>query len=140
VISPSTVVWYASEQDAVSQTNPLDVTTPLANGTTYYAVNTTSQGCSSTPFPVTVSVVLATNAFNDAQFSFYPNPTSNVVFIKYGSIMNTITVNNVLGQQVAFQSIHAKDGVVEFSNLPSGSYFVTVTGGDFVKTIKIIKR
>ncbi|WP_146819047.1 T9SS type A sorting domain-containing protein, partial [Flavobacterium noncentrifugens] len=140
VISPSTVVWYASEPNAISQTNPLDSTTTLANGTTYYAVNTTSQGCSSAPFPVTVSVALATNSFDDVPFSFYPNPTSNVVFIKYGRTINTISVNNVLGQEVAVKSINAKDGVVEFSNLPSGSYYVKVTSGGSVKTIKIIKR
>ena len=139
VISPSTVVWYASESDAITQTSPLQDTTTLVNGTTYYAVNTTSQGCSSTPYPVTISVVLDRNSFDDTQFSFYPNPTSNVLYLKYGHTINTIIVNNILGQEVYAQSINAKDGVIEFSNLPSGNYFVKLTTGNLTKIIKIIK-
>ncbi len=140
VISPSTVVWYASESDAISHTNPLNSTTTLVNGATYYAVYTTSQGCSSAPYPVTVSVALGTNSFNDTKLSFYPNPTSDVLYIKYSHTINTISVNNVLGQEVYAKSINANDGVVEFSNLPSGNYFVKVTSGDSAKIIKIIKR
>ncbi len=140
VISPPTVVWYASESDAISDALPLNGSTPLVSGTTYYAVNTTSHGCSSTPYPVTVSVVLGTNSFDDTQFSFYPNPTSDVLYLKYDRLINTVSVNNVLGQQVYAKSINAKDGEVEFSNLPSGNYLVKVASGDFVKIIKIIKR
>ena len=140
VISPSTVVWYASESDAISQTNPLAGTTTLTNGFTYYAVNTNAHGCSSTPYPVTVSVVLGTKSFDDAQFSFYPNPTSKVLNIKYGHTMNTVSIYNVMGQEVDTKSINAKDGFVEFSNLPAGNYFVKVTSGDLIKMVKIIKR
>ncbi|WP_159800623.1 T9SS type A sorting domain-containing protein, partial [Flavobacterium sp. MK4S-17] len=140
IISPSTVVWYASESDAISHTNPLSGTTALVNGATYYAVNTTSQGCSSTPYPVTVSVLLGTSSFDDTQFSFYPNPTSNVLYLKYVSTINSISINNILGQELYYKAINAKDAVVEFSNLPSGNYFVKVTSGDLVKTIKIIKK
>jgi alpha-tubulin suppressor-like RCC1 family protein len=140
VISPSTVVWYASESDALSLTNPLNGATTLVNGATYYAVYTTNQSCSSAPLAVTVSVVLGTNSFNDTELRFYPNPTSDLLYISYGRTINTISVNNVLGQEVYVKSINAEDGVVDFSNLPSGNYFVKVTSGDSAKMIKIIKR
>ncbi|MBC8643794.1 T9SS type A sorting domain-containing protein [Flavobacterium lindanitolerans] len=45
-----------------------------------------------------------------------------------------------MGREVYAKSINANDGVVEFSNLPSGNYFVKVTSGDSAKIIKIIKK
>jgi len=140
VISPSTVAWYASDSDAILNISPLNGTATLVNGATYYAVNTTIQGCRSIPYPVTVSVALTRNSFDDIQFSFYPNPTSNVLYLKYGNTISTVRVNNVLGQEVYVKSVNAKEGVVEFSDLPSGNYIVKISSGDLVKIIKIIKR
>ncbi|THD34259.1 MAG: hypothetical protein DI588_03690, partial [Flavobacterium johnsoniae] len=36
VVTPANVIWYASYNDAVNNTNPLPPTTPLVDGTTYY--------------------------------------------------------------------------------------------------------
>ncbi len=55
VVDPTTVTWYATEMDALNSTNPLDITTPLVDGETYYAVNFDA-GCPSAPFAVTVTV------------------------------------------------------------------------------------
>jgi hypothetical protein len=57
VVSPNTVIWYASLVDAQNQVNPLAITTVLTDGATYYAVNVSS-GCPSMPFAVTVTVAL----------------------------------------------------------------------------------
>ncbi len=55
VVDPTNVTWYATEMDALNGTNPLDNTTLLEDGETYYAVQFEG-GCPSAPFAVTVTV------------------------------------------------------------------------------------
>jgi Secretion system C-terminal sorting domain len=55
VVDPTNVTWFATEMDALNNTNALDNSTLLEDGETYYAVNIVS-GCLSDPFAVTVTV------------------------------------------------------------------------------------
>lgn len=55
VVDPSTVTWFATEMDALNNTNPLLLSTLLENGEDYFAVNIVSD-CLSEPFEVTVVV------------------------------------------------------------------------------------
>src|SRR5690606_32642584 len=68
VVDPTNVTWFATEDDAMNNVNPLPLNTLLVNGETYYAVNIVN-GCLSEPFAVTVTVTLSTTEFNDVNFS-----------------------------------------------------------------------
>jgi uncharacterized delta-60 repeat protein len=140
VVNLSTVVWYASQANAILQINPLAPTTALVNGATYYAGNTTAQGCVSDIFPVTVSILLATDSFDSSNFGLYPNPTSGLITVKYSNEIDTVSIINVLGQQVLAKNIHANEGQIDLSQLNAGTYFVKVTAGDATKTLKVIKK
>lgn len=139
VISPSTVVWYGSENDALAQVNALTAATVLTNGTTYYAVNT-AQECVSDPFPVLVTVTLGTAGFDLAHFTLYPNPASDVITIRYPKGIDNVMVTNVLGQQLITQSFKTEEATLDVSNMPCGTYFVKVYSGTLSKTFPFIKE
>tara|TARA_R110002074_G_scaffold104295_1_gene225213 strand:- start:48566 stop:50167 length:1602 start_codon:yes stop_codon:yes gene_type:complete len=56
VITPPNVTWFATEADALANTNPLAGNTLLEDATTYWAVNIVG-GCLSEPFAVTVTIL-----------------------------------------------------------------------------------
>jgi len=138
-ISPANVVWYASITDASVPQNPLPSSTVLTDNTTYYAV-TNAQGCASAPFAVTVSVFLSNNVFDNSQFSLYPNPTTDLITIIHSKAINSVSVLNVLGQQLFSKNIGAREGQIDMSHLNAGTYFVKVTAGDSTKILKVIKK
>ncbi|WP_158592549.1 T9SS type A sorting domain-containing protein [Flavobacterium sp. 102] len=139
VVSPINVIWYGSLTDAQTQTNALANTTVLTNGAIYYAVNLSS-GCPSTPLAVTVTVALGTNGFDDASFSFYPNPTSGIVNISYASQITNITVINMMGQVIQERNTNENQVQIDLSSLPASTYFVRVESDGNSKMIKVIKQ
>ncbi len=139
VVSPTNVIWYGSLTDAQTQTNALANTTVLTNGAIYYAVNVSS-GCPSTPLAVTVTVALGTNGFDDASFSFYPNPTSGIVNISYASQITNITVINMMGQVIQERNTNENQVQIDLSSLPASTYFVRVESDGNSKMIKVIKQ
>ncbi|MFN3969122.1 T9SS type A sorting domain-containing protein, partial [Flavobacterium sp.] len=139
VVSPTTVIWYASLADAQNQVNPLAVTTVLTDGATYYAVNVSS-GCPSLPFAVTVTVALGVNGFDDANFMVYPNPTSGMFNIKYTENISTVVLMNVLGQVILEEKPNFEEVTIDLSSLPSATYFVKVESNGKVKVVKVIKK
>jgi hypothetical protein len=138
VVSPSTVVWYASEADALAGENPLAIDAILTQGATYYAVNETAE-CSSTPLAVTVTVTLDARGFDDVNFSYYPNPTSGILFLSYSQEITKVTVVNTLGQIMMESKGNGNQTQVDLSSLPSATYFVKVESNNKSKTVKVIK-
>ncbi|MBD3636256.1 MAG: T9SS type A sorting domain-containing protein [Crocinitomicaceae bacterium] len=80
--------------------------------------------------------------------SVYPNPVTNQMQISldvYDTAIYTITLSNVLGQQVALVyqgEILAGQGQVSYdmSALPKGVYFLNIESNGVVKTTKVIKQ
>ncbi|SRX55788.1 T9SS type A sorting domain-containing protein [Aequorivita sp. CIP111184] len=139
VIDPTDVTWFATEVDAINNTNPLPSNTPLQNGETYYAVNIVN-GCLSDPFAVTVTVTLSTTEFNDANFSYYPNPTRDKLMLKHTATITEISISNLLGQNILDLHPQNSDVELDLSFLPKGIYLLTVSASENRKTIKIIKE
>lgn len=139
VVVGDNIVWYATEEDAMNGSNPLAQDALLTNGATYYATQTVN-GCTSMPFAVTVSVVLGNREFDVAAFKYYPNPVKDVLNVSYSSDIASVTVYNLLGQQVIAQQVNAATGKIDMSALQDGTYIVNVTSGDTVKTFKVIKK
>ena len=70
----------------------------------------------------------------------YPNPVKDVLNITSFQAMDKVSVFNLLGQEVLKKSLHANEGTLDFSELPSGTYLVKVTADNEVKTLKVIKQ
>ncbi len=138
VVNPSDVSWFSTEADALAGRNPLPIETPLISGETYFAVNIVDV-CLSDPFAVTVTITLGLNDFDTLNFSYYPNPTSGIITLKYAKVISEIRVVNLLGQQVYTQNVNSVEVKVDLSALPDAVYLVQVVSEGTIKTIKVLK-
>ncbi len=80
--------------------------------------------------------------FSLENFSYYPNPTHNKVFLKSDDILTKIEVYNLVGQKVINQKIieTRKINEVDLGNLPVGTYIIKFYASKKVKTFKVIKK
>ncbi len=83
---------------------------------------------------------LANGSFDNANFTYYPNPVKNVLNLSYNKEISNVEVYNLLGQKVITNAINANDAQIDMANLSNGAYMVRVTSDNQVKTIKVIKQ
>jgi len=83
---------------------------------------------------------LGNNSFDNANFSYYPNPVKNTLNLSYNKEISNVDVFNLLGQKVSSNKVNANDAQIDMSNVSKGAYMVKVTSDTEVKTIKVIKE
>jgi N-acetylneuraminic acid mutarotase len=92
----------------------------------------------------TQSADLSTLSSNDfkanEEFRVFPNPVKDILNLSYDTTINTVSIYNVLGQEMLRKSINANEGSIDVSSLSSGTYMIKVSSNDFVKTLKVIKE
>lgn len=135
-----TVDWYPNEQAAIDQTPLLSLTTEIPFGTTTYYVRHRMGDCVSEPSTVTFAVILGTDKFDEAAFSYHPNPVTDVLNVSYSQNITQITVYNLLGQQVVTKPVNTTDAQIDLGQLASGTYLVKVQTENASKMIKIVKN
>ena len=135
IVNPTTIIWFASETDAISDTNPLSSGTLLTNNSTYYAVNTVG-GCRSSAFAITVTVTLSENDFNSTtSFILYPNPVNDVLNIETALEVKSVEIYNIQGQKV----LSSNQKQINVSDLAAGIYMVRIQDIDNnIATEKIV--
>lgn len=138
IVDPIDVTWFATEDDALNNVNPLPLNTLLEDNTTYYAVNIVD-GCLSAPFAVTVTITLGVSEFSDSNFTIYPNPTNGMIIIEFTDIISEINISNLLGQHILSFSPQASKAEVDLSTMAKGVYLVTVSTKRSSKTVQIIR-
>ena len=62
--------------------------------------------------------------------SIYPNPAQNEITIKSTTAIESVEVVNMMGQVVACKSSKQKEVLLDIRSLPTGVYFVKVSGPD----------
>lgn len=92
------------------------------------------------PFSINISSSLAIPGFDMNNFRAYPNPVKDILNLDYIQDISSVTVFNLLGQQMLSRQINANKGQLDMSGLAAGSYLVKVMAGDQSKTIKVIKQ
>ena len=135
VVSGTNILWYSSS----SSPTPLVNTTPLINGTTYYASQTLN-GCEGVRLAVTVQGQLGVADFNSIKISYNPNPVIDILNIKSEELLKNVSVLNALGQIVYYEKCSDTDLQIDFSSFPSGNYFVKVQSDQKQNVFKIIKK
>ena len=111
-----------------------------ANGTSTYYIMVEGYGTATGSFELTIACVLNADSFDNNNFMAYPNPVKDVLNLSYTSEISTVTVMNMLGQEVISRNLNATTAQVDMSQLSAGAYIVNVTIGDTVKTIKVVKQ
>lgn len=73
-------------------------------------------------------------------FNMYPNPVSNSLTIEAPKAIETITLNNILGQEIMHTVPNSLVSIIDMSNLQSGLYIVKATIEGVTATRRILKE
>lgn len=73
-------------------------------------------------------------------FSMFPNPSKGLTTITSTEEINSISIFNILGQEI-FQSNYNSNTIsIDISNYATGNYFIKVQTGESINTLKLIKN
>lgn len=134
-VSGEGIVWYANED----LTQVLTEDTMLADGAIYYAVANMAD-CASEPLAVTAHFNLDVDGVTKTEIKVYPNPASTTVTISGASVIEHISLFNMLGQEVISDTPNALTTQVDISALQPGAYLVKVKTIAGTGTIKLLKK
>ncbi|WP_299386368.1 T9SS type A sorting domain-containing protein [uncultured Lacinutrix sp.] len=143
----TTAVQYGVYSDCAGtevmgcNTSPI---TGLVDGDTYY-IRINDDGATVGPESFTLEVsdteILSVSDFSvRSLFTYYPNPVNNTLTLNAQKAITNVAVFNMLGQEVIKSAPNAVSKAIDMSNLKSGAYFVKVTVGTTVETIRVIKN
>ena len=98
-------------------------------------------------FTETYTVDFETNIISkpDISFNVYPNPVKDVLFIEFDLLDRkdaTITVHNILGEQIEYQDISQAKGKITLNttNYAVGIYVIELKTQNYSKVVKFIKN
>ena len=80
------------------------------------------------------------DTFNTSNVRLYPNPTSTSLTIEAKDAIESISIYNVLGQEVISKNPMSSTMTLDVSNLQNGLYFVNSTIDGKTATTKFIKN
>ena len=73
-------------------------------------------------------------------FSFYPNPSNDILNLKSVKSIDSVSIYNLLGQEVMQSKVNATYSQLDVSSLSIGTYIMKVNVNGEVGTFKIIKN
>jgi hypothetical protein len=134
--------------DPGGQSGPIITVIPLNNGDVYSCVLYDGTGCHSsegaTSNDVTITVqnpcTLSVDDFVTSDFRIFPNPADDVLTVSSRNIISTLSIYDILGQELIKSKIDANKSTIDISFLSKGTYFMKIVSKEVSKTIKIIKN
>lgn len=92
-------------------------------------------------FTIAISSTLSVDDVEDPNgFSYHPNPVKSALNIKAQNAIESISVFNMLGQEVRRTAPNALETNLDMNGLSNGAYFVQVTINGNTKSIRVIKE
>jgi len=140
-VTGQNIQWYGS----ATGNDLLPDSTPLVDGTIYFASQTNSAGCQSrmavpSRLAVTAQLVLSNEDWTMNSLKVYPNPAQNILNITHSSVIDSVVIFNMLGQKVVTETPSTSQAQINIDNLSPGNYLVKVVTGGLIKSVKIIKQ
>jgi hypothetical protein len=89
---------------------------------------------------VSYGAALASASFEEAKIAMYPNPVSSSLSISSLENLDTISIYNVIGQEVMNLKVNDSNVVINVSNFQNGIYIVKAFSEGKVSTSKFIKE
>ena len=92
------------------------------------------------PFEINGSEVVGIADNVLAGFSFYPNPSSDVINITSKATVENISIYNLLGQELLNVSVNGLSAQIDISGLSAGMYVMKATVDGTQGTFNVVKR
>lgn len=108
----------------------------LFGGNTTPFISSSLVSTQSADLPTLASELFTTNE----ELKICPNPVKNSLYLSFDNEMSTVSIFNLVGQEVLSKEINATNATIAISHLASGTYIVKVTSNEKVHTSKIIKE
>lgn len=83
---------------------------------------------------------ISTSAFDESNFSFYPNPVKSILTINSVNPVSSIQIFDVLGRQVFERDFEETNPSLLLDELSSGTYLMKVKIGEFSEIFRFIKE
>lgn len=83
---------------------------------------------------------LGVKDFTSAKVKMYPNPTASLFTIEANDTVESVSLFNVLGQEVLTNKFNANTVSLDISNLQTGVYVVKAVIGGVSSTSRIVKK
>ena len=114
----------------------------LTPGETIYIRVWEYNGDESEPFSISAysGTLSAVDYTDEIMFSYYPNPVNSNLNLKAQKDIESISVVNMLGQEVLRTSPNTVNSELDMSGLSTGSYFVRVTVEGITETVRVVKQ
>ncbi|KJD36817.1 hypothetical protein PW52_04070 [Tamlana sedimentorum] len=112
---------------------------PVEAGKTYL-VSIQASSAAEFTFNAYPDETLDINDVNFEGFTYYPNPVKNTLTLEARNAISSISIRNIVGQEVKRVVPNSIKSMVDMNNLKDGVYFVSVKIDASVKTFKVIKK
>ncbi|MGG7036413.1 MAG: T9SS type A sorting domain-containing protein, partial [Flavobacterium sp.] len=77
---------------------------------------------------------------SDKALVVYPNPVIDIVTITNGNLITSVSVFNLVGQQVLSARPNAMATTMDMGNLPVGTYLLKIQSEGKISTVKVVKN
>ncbi|HEX8562693.1 MAG TPA: T9SS type A sorting domain-containing protein [Flavobacterium sp.] len=84
--------------------------------------------------------ILGITGLSKKEIHLCPNPVNNALNISYDEIISSVSIYNLLGQEVFTKAFNDYEAQIDVSNFTSGTYIVKVAVAAEVRTMKLIKK
>ncbi len=88
----------------------------------------------------TFEATAAVQNFTNATVTVYPNPASDVIQLKSAGLISAVCLYDMQGRMLVNKPVNDYFDSIEFSQYPSGIYFLEVTSGKAKYRKKIVKN
>lgn len=89
-------------------------------------------------FTTETAAGVAGNDFNTLRV--YPNPAKSTLSISNNTVIDSITLHTITGQEILSQDIAGLSADINIERLPIGIYLLSLSSNGAIKTIKVIKE
>ncbi|WP_397300461.1 choice-of-anchor J domain-containing protein [Nonlabens ulvanivorans] len=80
------------------------------------------------------------DAFAKAGLKLFPNPSTGIVNINGTVVIDSVTVTNLLGQQLKTIFVNNENAVIDISDLATGLYLFEIQSGSSSATRRVVKK
>ena len=70
----------------------------------------------------------------------YPNPASEKLIVDSEIVVNQYEIYTITGAMIVSKPVDAKSFEINLSEIPAGTYFVTLTSDGMVQTKRFVKK